>query len=292
MKKYLSFLLIGASFAATAGTALAADVIEAPMVIDAPEPIHVASAGGWYLRGDLGYVKNSGTSAEYVTYGPLPGGSDILTGKLSNGFSGGVGVGYQVTDYLRTELSADLFSSSKFNGSTTGGPCLINGTPINLPNGCVSTDVDAYSALSLMANTYVDLGTYSGFTPYVGAGIGVTQIKWAGLSNTECEAANPTNCNPAILHGGGKGLRASAQLMVGASYDVTCNLKADLGYRFRHTAGGRMFDFASNAGPATHKAITTHEVRTGLRWAIGGNGCGQHAAAYQPEGNDTQPVYK
>jgi opacity protein-like surface antigen len=287
MKKYLSLLLIGAAFAATTSTALAADVIEAPMVVDAPEPVHVAAASGWYIRGDIGYVMNGNLNTEYVTYGAPIGGFNVLTGKIGKGFSGGVGIGYQITDYLRGELSADYFAKAKFTGSTVGGPCLIGGA--NVLN-CISTDTDSYSALSLMANAYVDLGTFSGVTPYVGAGIGVTQIKWSGLNNTECDATNPASCNPTVVHNGGRGMRATGALMVGASYDITCNLKADLGYRFRYIAGGRHFDFAGSAGPGDHKALKTHEVRTGLRWAIGGKDCGAPAVSYQEPVNP--PVYK
>jgi opacity protein-like surface antigen len=290
MKKYLSLLLIGASFAATASTALAADVIEAPMVVEAPEPVHVSAASGWYIRGDVGYVMNGDMDTEYVTYGtlvPTPG-SALLKGKIGKGFSGGVGVGYQVTDYLRGELSVDYFSRAKFNGGTRGaiGQCQIGLTP---GLTCNSTDTDSYNALSIMANTYVDLGTFSGVTPYVGAGLGVTHIKWAGLNNTECNVANPANCRPTDVHNGGKGWRATGALMVGASYDITCNLKADLGYRFRYVSGGRHFDFAGSSGPGEHKALKTHEVRTGLRYAIGGKGC-NHAVAYEEPVNP--PVYK
>ncbi|MGL4488547.1 MAG: outer membrane protein [Rhizobiaceae bacterium] len=286
MKKYLSLLLIGASFAAPAGTAMAADVIEAPMVVETPEPVHVASANGWYIRGDIGYAMNGSLGAEYVTYG-VPGGSNVLNGKLDDGFAGGVGVGYQITDYLRGELSTDYFASSEFSGSTIGGPCLIGGAGIA---SCVSSDSDSYTALSLMANAYVDLGTFNRITPYVGAGVGITHVKWSGLNNVECDAANPANCNPAVIHRGGSGVRGSVALMVGASYDITCNLKADLGYRFRHTSGGRMFEFAGAAGPGDHKALKTHEVRTGLRWAIGGKGCGSPAVTYHEPVNP--PVYK
>ena len=286
MKKYLSLLLIGASFAATATSAMAADVIDTPQIIEAPEPVYVAAASGWYIRGDVGYVINGNLYTDYVTYGGV-GGSNFLTGKIGKGFSGGLGVGYQVTDYLRGEISADYFSSAKFNGSTVGGPCLIGAASIA---NCVSVDTDSYSALSIMANTYIDLGTFNRITPYVGAGIGVTRIKWAGLNNVECDAANPANCNPAIVHPGGSGLRASAALMVGASYDITCNLKADLGYRFRYTSGGRHFDFQTNAGPGEHRALTTHEVRTGLRWAIGGKNCGGPVVTYPEPVNP--PVYK
>lgn len=286
MNKYLSLLLIGASFAAPASSVLAADIIEAPVVIDAPEPVHVAAANGWYIRGDVGYVVNGKVHADYVTYG-APGGSNTLEGKLGNGFSGGAGVGYQITDYLRGELAGDYLFGAKFKGSSTGGPCLIAGSSV--PN-CVSTDNDTYSAMSLMANAYVDLGTFSGFTPYVGAGLGVSKIKWDGLRNSECNAANPASCNPEVVHEGGKGLRASLALMVGASYDVTCNLKADVGYRYRHTSGGKMFEYAGFAGPGDNKALKSHEIRTGLRWAIGGRNCGSPAVSYHEPLNP--PVYK
>ncbi len=41
-------------------------------------------------------------------------------------------------------------------------------------------------AYSLLANAYVDLGTYGYITPYVGAGIGGTYVKWDKLRNTSC----------------------------------------------------------------------------------------------------------
>ena len=83
--------------------------------------------------------------------------------------------------------------------------------------------------------------------------------------------------------------------MAGASIDVTCNLKADVGYRYRHTEGGRMFEFAGFAGPGDHGALKTHEARAGLRWAIGGKGCGggHHGGGHHGGGGyDGGPVYK
>ena len=35
-----------------------------------------------------------------------------------------------------------------------------------------------------MANGYVDLGTYVGLTPYVGAGLGYTYVDWGSLGDT------------------------------------------------------------------------------------------------------------
>ena len=63
--------------------------------------------------------------------------------------------------------------------------------------------------------------------------------------------------------------------MAGLAYDVTQNMKLDLGYRYRHIDGGSMFGF----DPATIAAgasgtqgedpgFTSHEVRVGLRYEL------------------------
>ena len=47
------------------------------------------------------------------------------------------------------------------------------------------TTVPTAAALSFMVNGYVDLGTYVGFTPYVGGGLGYTYIDWGTLSGLQ-----------------------------------------------------------------------------------------------------------
>jgi opacity protein-like surface antigen len=276
--------LVSAAFASFSAPLLAADLPpeEPPVIIDTPAPmVEIESSGGWYIRGDAGYVLNGSLEGEYST----PGGTNLIFGDLDNSFLVGGGIGYQITKHLRTDLTADYFSSADFTGSTTGA-CGANPAV----NGCVSTDISSLSALSIMANAYIDIGTYGRVTPYVGAGIGATHIKWGDLSNTACDATNPASCDPTVVHGGGKGWRATGALMAGASIDITCNLKADVGYRFRHVEGGRMFEFAGGNGPGDHGALKTHEARAGLRWAIGGKGCG--GGYHGGGGNDGGPVYK
>lgn len=289
MKKIAHLLLLGASFAATAAPALSADIIEEPpVVIEQPEPapVIVEAAGGWYIRGDVGYALNGELEGEYST----PGDPNYITGELDNSFSFGGGIGYQVTKHLRTDLTLDYFSSADFNGTTTGA-CGVNPAP----NSCVSTDTSSLSALSVMANAYIDIGTYGRVTPYVGAGIGATYVKWGDLTNIACDpATNPIACDLAVVHGGGKGWRATGALMVGASIDVTCNVKADVGYRYRHVEGGRMFEYAALNGPGDNDSLSSHEARIGLRYAIGGNGCGggkHHDGGYVAQ-DMGGPVYK
>ena len=177
-------LLLAASVALLSGAATfahAADIIDPP-VVDLPEPVMPvahAATGGWYIRGDVGYSVNQMSDVTYVTSG-IGLGTNTLRGKLSNNYSFGGGVGYDTGNYLRVDLTADYFSKTNFKGSSTG-TCPVG---VGLPVGqCVTTDSSSFTALSIMANAYIDLGKYNGFTPYVGAGIGGTSVKWGTLSN-------------------------------------------------------------------------------------------------------------
>jgi opacity protein-like surface antigen len=136
------------------------------------------------------------------------------------------------------------------------------------------------SALLLLANAYVDIGTWHGITPYVGAGIGGARVKWDTVYDPYTTETNP----------GASNWRFAYALMAGASYCLTDKIILDAGYRFSHIQGGRMFEWdASSAGPGFDRGINTHEVRGGLRYQFGGNnGCAAPVVAYQPE---PEPVY-
>jgi len=126
----------------------------------------------------------------------------------------------------------------------------------------------------LLANAYVDLGTYNGFTPYVGAGIGGAYVKWDELTNTTRDGS--------FKHEGGGDWRFAYAAMAGVSYCLTENALLDVGYRFSHINGGKMFGYAVGAGPGYDDGFNTHEVRGGLRWQFGGSSCAD-PVVYQPE---------
>ena len=278
MKRILSgvvAVLVGST------SALAADVYQ-PDVIQAPVVEQAAvSTGGWYLRGDLGYGYNKlrGARSFQGSNGLV---SDFNSAELKSGFSIGGGVGYKINNYLRTDVTLDYMFKSKFEGSTTGG--------CGVATNCTSRDYASLSALSLLANAYVDIGTYGIVTPYVGAGIGGTYVNWKDLNNTSCETGDPSNCDPTVTHKGKGSWRFTYALMAGASVDVTCDVKADLGYRFKHVTKGDMFGYKLNGGPGWDKGYYSHEGRVGMRYML--NGCEQ--ATYMPPAEIPmqQPVYK
>ncbi|MBB4063175.1 outer membrane protein [Gellertiella hungarica] len=263
------FLLGAFALLAANGAAMAADLYQpAEPVPVAPPPVVVSEASGWYLRGDAGYSFNRSRGAWYFQ-GSNDTETDFTTAGLRNSFTLGGGVGYQVNSYLRTDLTLDYMFKGDFTGSTRGA--------CGVANACTSTDIASMNALSLLANAYVDLGTYGSITPYVGGGLGGTYVKWGDLSNTSCDDSDSTNCDPTQTHGGNGNWRFTYALMAGASVDLTCNLKADVGYRYRRVEGGRMFDYKSFGGPGYDKGFDSHEGRVGLRYIF--SGCEQ---AYMP----------
>lgn len=278
--------LVGLVAALTISTsAFAADLYQpvAPLEpVSAPE-VTVSEASGWYLRGDVGYSMNKLRGANFFQ-GSNASLVDFASSELNDSAMLGVGVGYQVTNYLRTDLTFDHTFKSDFKGSTTG-TCNPGAGSV----ACTSSDISSMRAYSLMANAYVDLGTYASITPYVGAGIGGAYVKWDNLKNTAC-ANNGSGCTPTDEHGGQADWRFAYALMAGASYDLTCNLKADAGYRYRHIAGGNMFGYLNNGGPGYDKGINQHEFRVGARYVF--NGCS--AQAYEPSVVPPSPpmVYK
>jgi len=269
----------------TGTSAYAADMYQ-PEIIEAPPVQQVAiETGGWYLRGDMGYSFNRLRGARFFQ-GHNSNMREFDTAKLKNGFTIGGGVGYQINNYLRTDATLDYMFKSKFNGSTSGG----NADFGACVGTCTSRDVASLTALSLLANAYVDIGTYGIVTPYVGGGIGGTYVRWSDLNNTSCDDADPTNCDPTVTHRGKKSWRFTYALMAGASVDVTCNLKADLGYRFRHVTKGDMFGYRMNGGPGYDKGFYSHEARAGLRYAF--NGCDQQAYIPPVDIPVREPIYK
>jgi opacity protein-like surface antigen len=279
--------LIGAAAAVLAATsAFSADLYQ-PEPQPAPE-VAVSQASGWYLRGDVGYAFTDLRGAKYFQ-GSNANTNDFSTARLGDNATIGGGVGYQINNYLRTDATVDYLFKSKFRGSTRGdcGSCGPDFTAVP----ATSRDITSMSALSLLANAYVDLGTYGAFTPYVGAGLGGTYVKWDKLKNTACADADSSSCDGTTTHGGKGSWRFTYALMAGTSIDLTCNLKADVGYRFRHIEGGDMFGYNEGGGPGYDKGVNLHEARIGARYNFGG--C--QTASYMPPADiplAPQPVYK
>lgn len=258
---------IAAAMLAASGGALAADYDPPIFVEEAPSLVPVEIGSGWYLRGDVGYaLKSKAGPFSYRTFDPGPPvayGSDLFdTGSVSGGFNFGVGFGYHFSDWLRADATLERFKVD-FAGTRSDYPLA----------GWRTEDAASAVAYSLMINGYVDLGTIAGITPYAGAGIGYTHVKWDGLRSSVYDAADAFDSNSS--NGGVGDWRFTYALMAGVAYDITDNMKLDLGYKFRRVNNGDMFGWntvdAGNGATGNQGrdgALNQHEIRVGLRYDL------------------------
>ena len=259
-------------------SARAADYDPPIFVEEAAEYVPVEIGSGWYLRGDVGYVFDKNIDGvDYTFTDPvslLEESASFTSASIDTDFTWGGGFGYRFTDYFRADATVDGFRAD-FNGSTASDE-----TCGGLPNDdttCRSENSSEVSAVSVMANGYVDLGTYVGFTPYVGAGAGMSYLSWDDLNDTTyCVDGGVDVCVPpgatvgSTSHAGENGWRFTYALMAGVAYDISKNFKLDVGYKYRSIDSGDMFgwDSADEFGDGSHGNIDTHEVRLGLRYEL------------------------
>lgn len=224
--------VLGQAAAVTA--AAAADMPEtSPPPKFAP---YVARNGGWYLRGDVGYYWGKVGSAQSASGYPDP-----TDNKLGNGFFGGVGAGYKST-WLRTDVTVDYGAPMKYEGTIVS-----------------SNDTSAkMSAMTALFNGYLDLGTWYGATPYLGAGAGVAYLKTSDYAST---AAPPFAAG--LSHTQWNFTWAA---MAGVGYAITPNMLVDLGYRYVNY--GDVSTASDAFGSMTLKNLAAHEVRVGVRWSF------------------------
>ena len=281
MKLILRIALSLAAFGPLAA-AHAADY-DPPIVIDdAAEYVPVEVGSGWYLRGDVGYIFDASIGqVDYRTFDGLTYGSAAFDSQdIDTDFSWGGGFGYRFTDYFRADATVDGYRAD-FSGSTSSTESCFPLDPAFDNTSCRSEDGSEVSVVSVMANGYVDLGTYVGITPYVGAGAGYSFVSWDGLNgSTFCVDGTAVCPAPGGIvgtdsHGGEDGWRFTYALMAGFAYDLTNNFKLDVGYKYRNIDGGDMFGWDSvSAGlgatgsQGSHDNIETHEVRLGLRYEL------------------------
>jgi opacity protein-like surface antigen len=271
-------LLASLTFAAVmGGTALAADLDN---IINAPQedpyvPVEIGT--GWYIRGDISYDLATSTDASYRTYD----GASYSTSSYDNfdyraGSDWSVGAGYQFNSFLRGDVTVGSWHRQVAGTDTDPNPCTLGGV---FGSTCRSEDTTKANAWESMVNGYADLGTFVGVTPYIGGGVGLTHLTYSDLVNTAYCVDGVTGLDTGVCdigtHPGESSWRFTWALMAGASYDISKNLKFDLGYRYSRISGGAMFGFdatsVTNGATGTQgsdNGFSTHQIKAGVRYAI------------------------
>jgi len=301
MRSFKKLSLVAAALMASTAMVQAADLIPAPTHDLPPEVVPVAATTGWYIRGDIGYASaDYKDDTRFVQVDPIAGPTlnGIISGSdLDSTFVLKGGIGYQVNDYFRVDGTVAYYGSLEANGSSRSifsapGPVQCNFAAIG--ELCNFSDTQELDATVFLANAYVDLGTFNGFTPYVGAGIGGARVKYDTLTNTQ-NCVTPATCGVDGLtetHQGESDTRFAWALHAGASYDINCRLKADVGYSYTRIEEGNAFAYSdtqvalgASGVQGFDEGIEIHSGTFGLRYALSDAGCAQ--PVHQP-----QVVYK
>ncbi|GLK56952.1 opacity protein-like surface antigen [Methylopila capsulata] len=257
MAKLMTYALAGAlavAFAPVAG--LAADLPEPPLLEPIPEPIEFGSS--WYLRGDVGYKFYRDPSASYDNpFFKRAGLSKYKDEDLDDAFIIGGGAGYKWNNWVRTDVTVDYETKADFKGRL--------GCPSCAGSSSSSIEKSKISALTFLANAYFDLGTWEGFTPYVGAGIGASRIHMSGF-----RSKNPGDTGYADGPGSGSDWNFAWALMAGVGYQVSDNVVIDANYRYVNLGDvkSKSYTAAGESGRVKVKNLQANEVRLGVRYML------------------------
>jgi len=254
-----TFLLAGLMMPAQA-----ADPYEPPVIEYDPPPKYVPPSGGWYLRGHLGMTNQSVKSIYNILMDNPDRHEWLDRGKFASAPLFGVGVGYQVNNYLRVDGIVEYRGKAAFNA-------LDRYDEIDTGNG-VWDGTNEYSAKKsewlVMANAYADLGEFHGIVPYVGAGIGASRNTIHNFRDVNV----PTN--GVAYAGEAPTWQFAWALHAGVGIKATDRMTIDLGYSYVDLGSARTGDVIPFTGPNTvnnpthFRRLTSHDFKLGVRYAL------------------------
>lgn len=236
-------LLVAMAGAVSTAEARAADMplYDTPGVAypEAEQPLQFGT--GWYLRGDGAYAEGDRPAFRAAT-------TSFDRNATASGYAFGLGAGYKFNSFMRVDMTSDYLDPFDYAGQVGCG------------TGCTVTAKDHVWRWDSLVNGYIDLGTWYGVTPYIGAGAGVGATR----RDTE-QSTSSTGVADVRTRASRNGYEFAWAAMAGFSYAFTQNAMVDIGYRYLDL--GRT-SIQLNPVAATQKDITEHQVRVGLRYMV------------------------
>jgi opacity protein-like surface antigen len=232
-----------------------------PMYHQAP----VAEYSGWYLRGDIGMTNQSVGSLDNVVSPGTTVDTKFLTFDSAPFF--GVGLGYQLNNWLRFDVTGEYRAKAHFHGqqvATFGA--------IILPD-----DYNASKSEWLfLANAYVDLGTWWCVTPFVGAGIGGSYNTISSFTDIGATQVGGNTILSTTYGADASKFNFAWAVYAGLAYQVTPSFTVELAYRYLNLGSGttgptNSFDGVTvvNGTPFQFNNITSQDIKLGVRWMFG-----------------------
>lgn len=209
------------------------------------------AASGPYVRADLAFAITHDPELKPNGAWPAARGTTSVSDN-GNFVTGRAGIGYRFTPEFRADLTLG-FQSESVEYASPGGVVVKGDTDIR--------------SLVTMVNAYYDVGTWSGFTPYLGAGMGWAHHWTDDIRHTSAAGVAGTEK--------GEGTNTFAwSLGAGVSYAIDPQWSLDLGYRFndlgRPDIGKGWTDSAGTAygGTTLDSRLYSHELSAGLRYSF------------------------
>lgn len=170
-------------------------------------------------------------------------GGRTVSSQWKPGFGGLAALGYRWSPHLRTELEASgrVAKVTTFNGAAPwAGKQFDN---------------------SIMVNGFYDVDLGGRITPYVGAGVGITQLIWGDNFRV------PTQATPTVYDG--DQVKTGWQAIVGASYAVTPKLSLALDWRLKGAFGDYRFPGSVAGREISDFNYRTQSVFGTVRYSLG-----------------------
>ncbi len=183
----------------------------------------------------------------------------------------GLGIGWQARHWLRFDLTGEYRGDALFVAQDSYPAVGI------VPAGTNEYQADIRSWMGL-ANAYIDMGNWCGFTPFIGAGIGFATLTVDGMKDVN-NGVDPNSVAYGTSH---TKTNFAYAFYAGGSFDVTPQVALELTYRYADLGSaqsGRVTTFdggASNSGVFI-KDVTSNDVMLGMRYKFQ-----REAVVYQP----------
>ena len=221
-----------------------------------PQPMVAAQpSGGWYLRGDIGI----GMATSTLTFEQNP--LNVSNFAIQHYATGNTpfinaGIGYEFNNWLRFDVTGEYRSRTDINAYgiyTFGG-----GTFGDQYQGFLTSEI-------VLANAYIDLGTWDCITPFIGAGIGAAHNTMNDLVDIGIATS-----------GNGIGRDSSSwspawALQAGLAYTVTPDFTVELAYRYlNYGSVTDTIDCMGGCNPDSYKFgnLTSQDLMLGMRWNL------------------------
>jgi opacity protein-like surface antigen len=229
-------------------------------------PVHAPfyGAGGWYLRGDIGFTNQQVRDPRFNFIGAPPDSVDVVSKEFGTGGIFGIGLGYQFNNWLRIDITGEYRTPSIFHSFE-----IVNfaGTLLPEHNRLIKSE------WVVLGNVYADLGTWYSITPFVGVGIGTANVRLSGFTDTVIADSTGTLVNANNSAPTGSRWNFAWAVHAGLAYRITPEATIEFAYRYLNLGDGVTgpisgFDGAPEGTSYELKGIDSHDLKFGVRWLL------------------------